>query len=44
VPYEDIQFTKAPNILRGMGAEDLEKVPDALAQLEKKGMAPDGDS
>ena len=41
VPYGDIQFTKAPSILRGMDAENLEKTPDALAQLEKKGMAPD---
>lgn len=42
VPYDDIQFTKAPHVLRGMGAGDLEKTPDAISQLEKKGMAPDG--
>jgi len=38
VPYDDIQFTKAPNVLRGMGLEDLTKTDDALEQLEKKGM------
>ncbi len=41
VRYDDIQFTKAPHILRGMGVEDLEKTPDAIAELAKKGMAPD---
>jgi lactoylglutathione lyase len=43
VPYDDIQFTKAPNILRGMGAGDLKKTPDAIAQLTEKGMAPESD-
>ena len=38
VPYDDIQFTKAPNVLRGMGVEDLTKTDDALEQLKKKGM------
>tara|TARA_B100000315_G_scaffold248291_1_gene278009 strand:+ start:3943 stop:4380 length:438 start_codon:yes stop_codon:yes gene_type:complete len=38
VPYDDIQFTKAPNVLRGLGLEDLSKTADALEQLEKKGM------
>lgn len=41
VLYDDIQFTKAPHILRGMGVEDLEKTPDAIAELAKKGMSPD---
>ena len=27
VPYDDIQFTKASNVLRGMGLDDLEKTP-----------------
>ena len=41
VRYGDIQFTKAPHILRGMDAENVEKTPDAIAELAKKGMAPD---
>ena len=41
VSYNDIQFTKAPHILRGMGVENLEKTQDAIAELAKKGMAPD---
>jgi lactoylglutathione lyase len=40
VPYEDIQFTKAPNVIRGMGIEKLEKNPSAIAELTKKNMAP----
>jgi len=40
VPYDDIQFTKAPHVLRGMGLDDLAKTPDAIAELTKKGMAP----
>lgn len=42
VPYDDIQFTKAPHVLRGMGVGDIEKTPGAIAQLAEKGMAPDG--
>ena len=38
VPYEDIQFTKAPNVLRGMGLEELKKTENAIEQLAKKGM------
>jgi lactoylglutathione lyase len=41
VSYENIQFTKAPNILRGMGLPDLAKRPAALKELREKGMAPD---
>ena len=41
VSYNDIQFTKAPHILHGMGVTELEKTPDAIAELAKKGMAPD---
>jgi lactoylglutathione lyase len=41
VEYRDIQFTKAPHVLRGMGAADLDKAPDALRQLADKGMAPE---
>jgi catechol-2,3-dioxygenase len=42
VPYDDIQFTKAAHVLRGMGIADLEKTPDAVAELSKKGMDPNG--
>ena len=38
VAYADIQFTKAPEILRGMGLE-LEKSERALAELREKGLA-----
>ena len=40
VPYDDIQFTKAAHVLRGMGITDLEKTPDAVEELAKKGMDP----
>ena len=40
VPYKDIQFTKAPNILRGMDVEELEKTPSAIQELAKKNMEP----
>ena len=40
VPYDDIQFTKAPNILRGMKVEGLKKTPEALRELSEKGMSP----
>jgi lactoylglutathione lyase len=36
VDYRDIQFTKAPSVLRGMGLEDLEKRPEALRELREK--------
>ena len=38
VDYRDIQFTKAPQVLRAMGLEHLEKGPDAVRQLSAKGM------
>ena len=38
VDYADIQFTKAPHILRGMGL-DLPKSQKALRELAEKGMA-----
>ncbi len=41
VEYEDIQFTKEPGVLRGMGLEKLEKSETALAELRKKGLAPE---
>jgi catechol 2,3-dioxygenase-like lactoylglutathione lyase family enzyme len=39
VAYEDVQFTKAPEILRGMGLEELEKTAKALDELRAKGLA-----
>ena len=41
VGYQNIQFTKAPHVLRGMGVEGLEKSQKALEELAEKGMAPD---
>jgi catechol 2,3-dioxygenase-like lactoylglutathione lyase family enzyme len=38
VAYEDIQFTKAPEILRGMGLE-LGKSEEAKRELREKGVA-----
>jgi catechol 2,3-dioxygenase-like lactoylglutathione lyase family enzyme len=38
VEYGDIQFTKAPEVLRGMGLEGLSKSPDALRELREKGL------
>lgn len=40
IAYADIQFTKAPHVLRGMGL-DLEKTAKARQELADKGMAPD---
>ena len=39
VDYRDIQFTKAPWVLRGMGLEELAKRPEAIAELRRKGLA-----
>src|SRR5689334_6473836 len=39
VGYENIQFTKAPNVLRGMGLTHLIKNESAKEELAKKGMA-----
>jgi lactoylglutathione lyase len=38
VDYRDIQFTKAPGVLRGMGLEGIEKRPRALDELREKGL------
>ena len=38
VEYGDIQFTKTPEVLRGMGLEELEKSPEALRELREKGL------
>jgi catechol 2,3-dioxygenase-like lactoylglutathione lyase family enzyme len=39
VDYREIQFTKAPEILQGMGLR-LEKTDRALAELREKGLHP----
>jgi lactoylglutathione lyase len=38
VDYRDVQFTKAPEVLRGMGLE-LEKSETAQAELREKGLS-----
>lgn len=40
--YTNIQYTKADHVLKGMGLGHLEKTPGAIAELAKKGMAPEG--
>ena len=39
VGYDNIQFTKAPNVLRGMGLTRLAKNESAKKELAAKGMA-----
>jgi lactoylglutathione lyase len=39
VGYDNIQFTKAPNVLRGMGLNHLPKSESAIRELAEKGMA-----
>ena len=41
VAYGDIQFTKAPEVLRAMELDELEKSPAALEELRAKGIEPD---
>ncbi len=41
VEYSEIQFTKAPHILRGMGLGHLKKTENTLEELRKKGLAPE---
>jgi predicted enzyme related to lactoylglutathione lyase len=38
VQYSDIQFTKAPPVLGGMGLDDLDKSEAALRELREKGL------
>jgi predicted enzyme related to lactoylglutathione lyase len=38
VEYRNVQFTKAPEVLRGMGLDGLEKSESALAELRAKGL------
>jgi catechol 2,3-dioxygenase-like lactoylglutathione lyase family enzyme len=40
IEYSNIQFTKAPNVLRGMGLA-LDKNANAKKELTEKGMAPE---
>ena len=39
VDYRDVQFTKAPRILEGMGLREIEKSPRAVEELRAKGLA-----
>jgi predicted enzyme related to lactoylglutathione lyase len=41
VGYENIQFSKAPNVLRGMGLVNLTKNENAKKELARKGMKDD---
>ena len=40
VDYREIQFTKAPEVLAGMGLAGLGKTEAAVAELRAKGIAP----
>jgi predicted enzyme related to lactoylglutathione lyase len=40
IGYDNIQFTKADHILRGMGLSHLRKNEEAIRELKEKGMAP----
>ena len=39
VQYDEVQFSKTPGVLRGMGLDGLSKTPDAIEQLREKGLA-----
>jgi len=39
VDYREVQFTKTPAILRGMGLAELPKTEQALGELRAKGLA-----
>ena len=41
IGYTNIQFTKAPHVLRGMGLDHLTKNADAIKELTEKNMAPE---
>jgi catechol 2,3-dioxygenase-like lactoylglutathione lyase family enzyme len=38
VDYRDVQFSKTPAVLRGMGLDDIEKSAAARAELDAKGL------
>jgi len=40
IGYDNIQFSKTPNVLRGMGLGDLGKTDKARQELADKGMDP----
>jgi predicted enzyme related to lactoylglutathione lyase len=44
VGYDNVQFSKAPNVLRGMGLTHLSKNAQAIKELADKGMAPNDSS
>jgi catechol 2,3-dioxygenase-like lactoylglutathione lyase family enzyme len=39
VPYDNIQFSKTPHVLKGMGVSGLKKTENAIRELKQKGMA-----
>jgi catechol 2,3-dioxygenase-like lactoylglutathione lyase family enzyme len=39
VDYREIQFSKAPSVLRGMGLDGVEKSERALGELRDKGLS-----
>lgn len=39
VDYRDIQFSKAPAVLRAMGLDDLDKREAALREIRERGLA-----
>jgi lactoylglutathione lyase len=39
VDYRDVQFTKTPEVARGMGIDGLEKSDSAREELRAKGLA-----
>jgi catechol 2,3-dioxygenase-like lactoylglutathione lyase family enzyme len=41
VEYGEIQFTKASEVLGGMGLDDLKKTEQALEELRRKGLSPE---
>ncbi|NQW11970.1 MAG: VOC family protein [Alphaproteobacteria bacterium] len=41
IGYDNIQFSKTPGVLRGMGLGDLKKNDKAIEELTAKGMAPE---
>jgi lactoylglutathione lyase len=41
IDYATIQFSKTPQVLKGMGLDALPKTEEAIAELREKGMAPD---
>jgi catechol-2,3-dioxygenase len=38
VDYRDVQFTKAPSVVAGMGLDGLDKRREALRELREKGL------